>query len=238
MFYCKDLNKLSILSLYEGELLGQANKLFFDKNLKKLIEVEIVNQDGAKFSLPTKNIYHVGTHAITVKNNQALTFSHDMDNLVVCPLGSKAYSINGEFLGIVEEITLTNKFLTEKIALDNNTILESSNLASCGKNSLIFNNGNKKISLKKFTPETTPKSLKKEPVQIAKIMPAEPQNTKTVPLSVEPTNPNFLLGRICEKDIVNFNNEPLIKAHTKVTKKNLKEITKYGKIRELMLFIK
>lgn len=238
MFYCKDLNQLSILSLYEGELLGQVNKLFFDKGLKKLIEIEVVNQDGVKFALPTKNIYHVGSHAITVKNNQALTLSHDTVNLVSCPIGSKAYSINGEFLGIVDEITLTHKFLAEKISLDNNTILESGNLASCGKNSLIFNNGHKKINLKKFTPEKTPASFKKEPVQVAKIMPTESHNTNETPPAKEPSNPNFLLGRTCRKDIVNFNNELLIKANTKVTKKNLKEISKYGKIRELMLFVK
>ena len=31
MFYCKDLKSLVVLSLYEGELLGIVNKLFFDK---------------------------------------------------------------------------------------------------------------------------------------------------------------------------------------------------------------
>ena len=51
-------------------------------------------------------------------------------------------------------------------------------------------------------------------------------------------NANFLLGRICTKDIFNFNNELLIKAHAVVNKKNLKEISKFGKIRELMLYSK
>ncbi|MCQ2564930.1 MAG: hypothetical protein MJ152_03655, partial [Clostridia bacterium] len=48
----------------------------------------------------------------------------------------------------------------------------------------------------------------------------------------------FLLGRIFTKDIFNFNNELLIKAHTIINKKHLKEVNKFGKLRELMLFSK
>ena len=40
------------------------------------------------------------------------------------------------------------------------------------------------------------------------------------------------------KDIFNFNNELLIKAHSVINKKNLKEINKFGKLRELMLYSK
>ncbi|MBR4998634.1 MAG: PRC-barrel domain-containing protein, partial [Clostridia bacterium] len=71
--YCKDLLNLSVLSLYEGELLGKVDKLFFDKKLKKLLEIEIIGQEGIRLSLPSKNIYNVGKNAITIKNNQMVT---------------------------------------------------------------------------------------------------------------------------------------------------------------------
>ena len=48
----------------------------------------------------------------------------------------------------------------------------------------------------------------------------------------------FLLGRICTKNIYNFNNELLIQENNKLTKKQLKEIIKFGKLRELMLYLK
>ena len=32
MYNCKELNSLPVLSLYEGELIGKINKLYFDKN--------------------------------------------------------------------------------------------------------------------------------------------------------------------------------------------------------------
>jgi len=65
--YCKDLNSFPVLSLFEGELIGKVDKLYFDKKLKKLIEIELIGEDCSKLVLPTKNIYHVGKNAITVK---------------------------------------------------------------------------------------------------------------------------------------------------------------------------
>ena len=138
MFYCNELNGLSVLSLYEGELLGVVDKLYFDKKLKKLIEIELVGEDGAKLILPSKNIYHVGKNAITVKNNQAVTLKVEEQNLLSCPILSKAYTIKGEFLGIIKEISLNDKFLTEKFSLDNNSTLDVNLLASSSKNTTIF----------------------------------------------------------------------------------------------------
>ena len=67
MYYCNDLLSLSVLSLYEGELIGVVDKLYFDKKLKKLVEIELVREDGGKMILPTKNVYKVGKNAITIK---------------------------------------------------------------------------------------------------------------------------------------------------------------------------
>ena len=124
MFKCSELISLSVLSLYEGELIGVVDKLYFDKKLKKILEIEIINEDGAKLILPTKNIYKIGKNAITVKNNQAVTIKVDTTGLCLCPINSKAYSISGEFLGVISEITFTEKYLVDKICLDNNKTLE------------------------------------------------------------------------------------------------------------------
>ena len=242
MYYCNDFYGLSVLSLYEGELLGVVEKLYFDKKLKKLMEIELVGIDGVKLTLSSKNIYHVGKNAITVKNNQAVNIKNADCEYCVCPNGSKAYSINGEFLGIIKEISFNEKFVTDKISLDNNSTLEISSLASVGKNTVIFYNENKKIDLKKFTPKKTPKIFKNKEVQTAQILPVEEIKSENV-VPVEEIKPkqtiqstDFLIGRICKKDIFNFNNELLIKANSVINKKNLKEINKFGKLRELMLY--
>lgn len=235
MYTCGDFKGLSVLSLYEGDLLGVVDKLYFSKDLKKLVEIELISEDGAKLILPTKNIYKIGKNAIVVKNNQAVTIKMETTNLVLCPISSKAYSINGEFLGVVKEIAFNEKFATQKISLDNNNVLVAENLASCGKNSIIFNNAQTKVNLTKFKPVNMPKVFKDIEIQTAKTLPIEKEN----PSVIKPINSaEFLLGRKCSKDIYNFNNEILIKANGTVNKRNLKEIKKFGKLKELMLYCK
>lgn len=244
MYYSNELKSKSVLSLYEGELLGVVDKLYFDKKLKHLVSLELIGENDTRLILPTKNIYHVGKNAITVKNNLAVSLKVEEVDLSLCPVGSKAYTIKGEYLGIIKEMNLTDKFITEKFSLDNNNTLEINNLASSGKNTIIFYDKTEKVDISKFTPAKTPKIFKDVRTQTAQIMPVEtdtPKNKNVVPVEA-PTpqhqNADFLLGRICGKDIFNFNNELLIKAHSIVNKKSLKEIKKYGKLRELMLYCK
>lgn len=237
MYCCKDFYKMSVLSLYEGELLGNVNKLYFDKSLKKLIELEVLSEDGLRLSLVSKNIYHVGKNAITIKNNQSLSLTDGANSLTPCPIGSKAYSIKGTYLGIVQEITLTDKFVVEKFSLDNNQIIDSKMLASCGKNAVIFYDENKRTDLKKFVPQKSPQELKVDLNVKTETMPIESPHVEPVGQE-KPKTIDFLIGRVCLKDIYNFNNELLIKAHSVVNKKNLKEVDKFGKLRELMLFSK
>lgn len=242
MYYCNELKSLSVLSLYEGELLGIVDKLYFDKKMKKLTALELIGDNDKKLVLPTKNIYHIGKNAITVKNNQAVDIKIDDCTFCLCPIGSKAYSINGEYLGIIKEMTFNDKFITQKISLDNNDVVEVSHLASCGKNTVIFyDNITKNINVKKFTPNKQPVKFKTDNTQTLSTMPFEQDNCSVIPVD-SPKQPmqttDFLLGRVCTKDIYNFNNELLIKAHGIINKKNLKEINKYGKLRELMLYTK
>ena len=240
MYYCKDFDSLSVLSLFEGELLGGVDKLYFDKKMKKLCEIEIVGDDGVKLVLPTKNIYKVGKNAITVKNNQQVLLKQNENDYCVAPIASKVYSINGEFLGTVQEISINEKFLTEKVSMDNGETLDIGALASVGKNVLIFY-GKEKPSIKKFNPLKQPKIFKHKEVQVVNTMPTENIKKENVQLSTKQAvvqDSNFLIGRVCTKDIFNFNNELLIKAHAVVNKKNLKEINKFGKLKELMLYLK
>lgn len=245
MYSCKDFNSISVLSLYEGELLGVVDKLFFDKNLKKLVELELIGQDGVKLNLPTKNIYHVGKNAITVRNNQAVNIKTESTNLCLNPTDCKAYTIKGEFIGIIKEVHFNEKYLTEKIELENGNYLEPKLVASCGKNTTIFYEKDKIVDVKKFIPHKKQKTEKL-------VTKDEEDNQENAKVEIDKTTTSneekkektvvqlsdFLVGRTCTKDILNFNNEILIKAQTVINKKTLKEISKFGKLRELMLFSK
>lgn len=237
--YYREIKELSVLSLYEGELLGKVDKLLFDEKLKKLIELELIGEDGAKLKLKTKDIYNVGKNAITIKNNNAISIKTESNREFYEPLGCKVFSINGEFLGVAEDVVLNNKFVVEKLVLNNNELLDINKLASCGKNAVVFFTNEEKINVKNFTPNKNFKMPKLQNKQEVLILPVEKDeqeiNNNT---QVQFQNANFLLGRTCVKDIVNFNNEILIKAQTVVNKKNLKEVNKFGKLRELMLYSK
>ncbi len=232
MLYCKDLSSLVILSLYEGEMLGVVDKLFFDKKLKKLNEIEVIAENGLKLILPTKNIYRVGKHAITVKNNQAVEMRNANEELCVAPIFSKAYNINGEFLGVVHEIGFNDKFVTQGITLENGNLLPIEDVATCGKNTIIFNEQSKKTNAKNFVPKILKSRKTTKSDSFEKVV-GVTNNKKAVVQDM-----SFLIGRICTKNIYNFNNEILIKAQGVVNKKNLKEINKFGKLKELMLYLK
>jgi len=246
MYYCNNFYSLSVLSLYEGELLGMVNKLYFDLKLKKLVSIELLNDQGISLILPIKNIYHIGKNAITIKNNQAVNIKVEETEYSPCPIGAKAYSIQGEYLGSVKEISLNDKFMVEKFSLDNNTTLEISFLASSGRNTIIFNTNTEKVNVKKFTPFKSPRMFKQKQTKLVEVLPIqEIESTQIENNQIEsveqPTsqiqNSEFLIGRICTKNILNFNNEIIVKANTTITKKTLKEIKRFGKLRELMLYL-
>lgn len=257
MYYCSDFLTRPVLSLYEGELVGNVDKLLFDRKLKKLLFLEITSENDTHFLLPTKNIYNVGKNAITIKNNLAVSLKIEDENYSSCPVGSKAFNIKGEFLGVVKEIIISEKYLTEKLSLENSLVLDADMIASSGKNTVIFYDKLSKVDVSKFVPNKTPKTFKTKHAEIATILPVlqnevtkatdqtatqhQATNQNIVSVDAAPTliqNSDFLIGKICTKDIFNFNNELLIKAHSVVNKKNLKEINRYGKLRELMLYCK
>lgn len=234
MYNYKSLISQPVLSLYEGELLGIVDKLFLDKKLKKIIAVELIGEDGLKFLLQSKNIYHIGKSAITIKNNQCIELMSENQNLVPAPINLKAYTIQGEFLGIIKNINFNEKYLTTEIELDNNSAIKPNLVASSSKNAIIFFDKNIPHQLKQFSPNND--KFKKNLINTEKTE----QNNENINKNKQKINfsSDFLIGRICTKDIYNFNNEILIKAHTIINKKNIKEIIKFGKIRELILFSK
>lgn len=238
MYSYKQLHSLNVLSLYEGEIVGKVNKLHLDKKLKKLVALELIFDSGAVMMLSIKNVYRFGKHAIIIKNNQAISIKDNNQETCLVPFGSKAYSINGEFLGIVEEIIFSDKFVVEKIILEGNKTVDAKLIASCGKNAIIFNSQEEKINIKNLMPIKEPKNFAQKDEKKVSVMPVE--NDVVEVGSVKPLvqSSDFLIGRVCGKDIYNFNNEILVKANAVINKKIIKDANKFGKLRELMLYSK
>ena len=228
MFSCKEITSLSVLSLYEGELIGKVDRLYFEKNLKKINCLGLVGTDGSKWLIPSKSIYHIGPNAITIKNKQAVMLEISSSIPLNSPMNSKAYSIKGEYLGTISDISFNDKYLTTKIYLDNGKTEAVEDVTSCGKSTVIFSKE-----------RINPKSLSPKPeLETSKVVSTSLINPEQVAVVTKSNlDPNqFLVGRRCIKDIMSFNNEILIKANTTITKKHISQIKKFGKLKELMLY--
>ena len=110
--------------------------------------------------MPTKNIYHIGKNAITIRNNQCVEIKTDVNTIFQSPINLIAYSIKGEFLGIIKEVCFNEKYLTTSIELENNQALNPNFIASCSINTMIFYNKEILVDVKNFKPN---KKLKIKP---------------------------------------------------------------------------
>ncbi|MBQ8430616.1 MAG: PRC-barrel domain-containing protein [Clostridia bacterium] len=240
----KNILSLPVLSLFEGDLIGEISNLYFDKKLKKLELIVVSCEGDLNYSLSPKQIYKLGKNAITIKNSQCLTLNleDNTENLVSTPLNSKAYTIQGEYLGKISEISLNEKFEVENIVLDNEKILESNKLASCGKNTVIVYDENTKINVSRFKFNLSPKIFKtKEPAKV-ETMPAPPTVEEIKPEITLPqsavNSPNFMIGRVATQDIYYDDRKLLINANSTITEKTLALACRTNKIKELMLYSK
>lgn len=243
MHKIKDIISMPVLSLYEGELIGQISKIYFDKKLKK-IAYFVVNCEGdLSYILYPKNIYKLGKNAITIKNMSCLILDieNNNDEVVLMPLNSKTYTIQGEYIGKIVEIAVDDKFNINNILLDNDNFLDCKQLASCSKNTVIMYDENTKVNVSRFKHKLTPNlfKTKDDKVKTVSTMPypptmEEPVQDVTLPSNVS-NNPKFMIGRIATKDIMLDDKKCLIKANSTITEKTLSLACIHNKVKELML---
>ena len=150
--YLSELLQKPILSLYEGELLGNIKQVFFDKTRKKIKIFELISDEEISYSLNPKSIYTIGKHAITIKNKQHLTLSlnENKDSQTPLPFNVKVFTLQGEFLGLVKDYAVNDKFEIENIILDNQQLINICDIASCSNNSVITYYSGEHINIKTF----------------------------------------------------------------------------------------
>lgn len=244
MYNTKNLIGLPVLSLYEGELVGNISKIFFDKKLKKVMYFSITGESDMTYMLSPKHIYKIGKNAITIKNNACLSLSLESEypDTIPSPFESKAYTIQGEYIGKITHITFNEKFYVDTVLLDNDKSLDCSNLASCSKNTILVYDENTRINISKFKHRLAPKIFKtKQPVDVV-ALPIIEENIDSldkVELPITATNnPTFLIGRTVLQDIFLQDKTLLIKANSTVTERTLALAMTNNKVKDLMLYSK
>lgn len=249
----KDILNKPVLSLYEGELIGSIDTIWFDKKLKNLIAVELVSEDELRFVVHTKNIYHVGKNAVTIKNTDHADLKENLEpfDYVKNPIGNKVYTINGELKGVIHNIELNDKFVITKINLDKETEIDLTKIANCSKNTILIYDESTKVNVNRFKFLSKPKKFKTKSEISVTTLPiiSEPESAndeESKPIIMpKPTlenkpkivnNTSFILGRKVNKDIFGLNNDIIVKKNTKITQQVIKTASRFGKLKELMIF--
>lgn len=232
--YVSEITSKPILSLYEGELLGNINKIYFDKTHKKITSFEIINDQEISYQLSPKHIYTLGKNAITIKNKQNLILSlnQDSSNSQLLPINVKVYSLQGEYLGIVEDYSFDEKFILDNIVLDNQQLLPITDIASCSRNSLVTYANNDMVNIKSFRYRIRNKTNTENKV---KVMPKilATFNKITSPIG---RKTDFIVGRICTKDIFDSNNNIIVKQNSTITEQTVAIASSKNKLQDLMKF--
>lgn len=235
--YLSELLQKPVLCLYEGELLGNINKIYFDKNKKKIINFKILSEDDINYCIEPKFIYTVGKHAITIKNKQNLILSlnEDDDVFTTLPINVKAYSLQGEFLGIVKDYSISEKYFIENIILDNQQVLPISDMASCSANSIVVYQSQEHINIKTFRYRIQNKPAQDNKV---KVLPKLFSSFNKIAPNPNADKQNFIVGRICTKDIYDNQKNIIIKQNSTITEQILALASSKNKLQELMKFSK
>lgn len=232
--YLSELLQKPILSLYEGEILGNISKVYFDKSKRKIQYFEILNDEDLSYCLNPKHIYTLGKHAITIKNKQNLTLSLNEDSSLqtVLPLDVKVYSLQGEYLGLVKDYSIGEKFELENIILDNQKLIPITEIASCSNSSIVVY-FDEHINIKSFRYKIQHKT-------------DEPHKVKVLPklftsfnkIENQSKKPNFVVGRICTKDILDNQKNVIIKQNSTITEQTLALASSKNKLQDLMKYSK
>lgn len=242
MFNVTEFLSKPVLALYEGEILGEVSDLIFDDKLKNLNYIKIVDKENdAEMFVKPSAIYNVGKNAITIKNKSLVVDKPEMEKYLRNVIGAKAFTIDGEFVGKLTNIALNNLRGVVKEFEFGESKIDATRLASASQNSIVFLGENSKVKVSRFKNILhKPKNKKVEPKPVETLTVAEPEiELKPVePVYVENQNRgiSFIVGKICTRDIYGINDTIIIKKGSRINNTVIDTATKYGKLKELMIF--
>lgn len=218
-----------VISLYNCECVGIVTNILFDKTKKNIKYLIVLNEeDDIEYALETNGIVKIDSDAVLIKNNEELKLKSNLDletanyfALINLPV----FNIDGKCLGNVNEINVDEKFKIESIEANNEEILRE-NLSKIEKIVLCSNN---KINLNRY----------KKRVKFEK-----PKENYTVTLQTStpklPTkaliNESMLLNRIVYNNILDHNNQTIIKSNTIINNAVIETAKKYGKLKDLIKY--
>lgn len=232
--YLKELLAKPILSLYDGEILGNINKVYFCKQKNKIKYFEIINNDDLSYYVSPKNIYSFGKHAITIKNKQNLELNLNQLDEHVLPIDVKVFSLQGEYLGMANDYVINEKYMVESLILDNQQLISVRYMASFSTTSIVVYDSDEHININSFRYR-----IKNKPVNTSKVKILPKLFTQFNKISqINNSKNNFMVGRICTQDLFDNNQNLIVKQNSTITEHILALATSKNKLNELIKFSK
>ncbi len=232
--YLKELLQKPILSLYDGEILGNVSKVYFCKQNNKIKFFEIINSEDIAYYIQPKNIYSFGKHAITIKNKQNLELNFNQINDCILPIDVKVFSLQGEYIGLVADYVINEKYIIESLILDSQQLINIKYLASCSKTSIVVYDSDEHVNINSFRYR-----IKNKPINTTKVKILPKLFTQFNKISqVNNAKNNFMVGRICAQDIFDNNKNLIVKQNSTITEHILALATSKNKLNDLIKFSK
>ena len=222
-----------IISIYNGKIEGYVKNLLFDKKLTKLCFLQFFDDNTQEEKLlNVKSIYSIGQDAIILKNSFEIILDTIDESNYINPNNFQIYSVAGNKIGKVADITLNDKNKIENIILQDKTKLPLKNILNVGDRVIILKEGQSKLKISNFKSRTNIIKYSKSNIKV------EIQNGVTV---IKPQKPNkiitnnyeFLIGRRTNKNIYADNGELLVKKQTKINTNIIDIVCRNGKLKEL-----
>ena len=222
-----------IISIYNGKIEGYVKNLLFDKKLTKLCFLQFFDDNTQEEKLlNVKSIYSIGQDAIILKNSFEIILDTIDESNYINPNNFQIYSVAGNKIGKVADITLNDKNKIENLILQDKTKLLLKNILNVGDRVIILKEGQSKLKISNFKSRTNIIKYSKSNIKV------EIQNGVTIikaqkPNKVITNNYEFLIGRKTNKNIYADNGELLVKKQTKISTNIIDVVCRNGKLKEL-----
>ena len=238
MINVSQLISLPLISIYDGQILGIIKNVRFNPKNNKATYAEILcEEEDLNKVLNLKNVYKFGENSVLIKNKEYLDLFEEKEleltthfNPITCPI----FSIDGIFVGSVNDIELNKNLEINKIKICNKQEFQKNQILNFSNNCVILNCENKKHKLCNFKSKQNISNIKIEnKVEIQTLA----NNNSELPTNTKPhrvlTDYKFLLNRTILKNIYSPNGELIAKENSKVTIKIIETARSCGKLIEL-----
>lgn len=238
MINVSQLISLPLISIYDGQILGIIKNIRFNPKTNKATYAEILcEEEDLNKVLNLKNVYKFGENTVLIKNKEYLDLYEEKElefnnlfNPITCPI----FSIDGKFIGSVNDIELNNNLEINKIKICENQSFEKSQILNFSNNCVILNCENKKYKLYNFKCKQSLNNIKIEnKVEIQEDITRITAPQKTTKPHRVITDYRFLLNRKILKNIYSPNGELIAKENSKITAKIIEGARSCGKLIEL-----